>query len=92
MDTTPLEILLNLIAQVEASKQMPTEAQINENLKRLRNEEWFQSLFAQYMRLFLENRDIRFIVGSAKLDQILHSAKKQRNFEETLLHLLKRKS
>lgn len=92
MDTTLLEILGNLITQLEAAERFPTEEKINGNLKRLRNEHWFQPLFAKYMQLFLENRDIRLVVGFAKLDKILNNEKKQKNFQETLLYLLKRKS
>ncbi|PEB48531.1 hypothetical protein CON65_16235 [Bacillus pseudomycoides] len=92
MDTTLLEILGNLITQLEAAERFPTEEKINENLKRLRNEQWFRPLFSEHTQLFLEHRDIRLIVGFAKLDKILNNERKQKDFQETLLYLLKRKS
>jgi hypothetical protein len=85
------DFLGTLVTVIFSSKSFPTEEKINENLKRLRKEEWFQELFSEHTKSFLENKEVRRSVGLAKLDKILNNRKSQKNFQETLLILLKKK-
>jgi hypothetical protein len=57
----------------------------------LRKEQWFQELFSEHTKSFLENKEVRLSVGLAKLDKILNNGKSQKGFQETLLILLKKK-
>ena len=72
--------------------QYPTEEKISDNIKRLRNEQWFKPMFAEHMTLFLENYDIRLVIGVAKLDIILANEKKRKDFADTLAYLITIKS
>ena len=85
------DFLGTLVTVITSSKSFPTEEKINENLKQLRKEQWFQELFSEHMKSFLENREVRLSVGLAKLDKILNNGKSQTDFQEKLLFLLKKK-
>ncbi|MBP0726997.1 hypothetical protein J5Y03_17705 [Bacillus sp. RG28] len=85
------EFLGDLVTVISGSKSFPTEEKINENLKQLRKEQWFQELFSEHTKSFLENKQVRLTVGLAKLDKILNNGKRKKDFQETLLILLKKK-
>ncbi|MDF9763772.1 hypothetical protein OKW24_005668 [Peribacillus simplex] len=82
------EILQNLITLWGGKDSYPTEEKINQNLKLLRNEQWFHPLFSEHIELFLENKDLRFFIGAAKLHIILSNPKKKLRFEEDLIHFI----
>jgi len=71
------------------NNQTPTEEEINQNLKLLRNEQWFQGLFSEHIELFLENKKLRYFIGLVKVQTILDNPKKKQRFEEDLIHLIK---
>lgn len=66
----------------------PTEEKINRNVKQLRDEEWFQDFFSQYIDLFLNNTEIRYAIGAANLDKALSSEKDKRKLQEVLTILI----
>ncbi|MFH7467826.1 hypothetical protein [Pseudomonas syringae group genomosp. 7] len=41
-----------LIIWAGKDNHLPTEEEMNRNLKLLRNEQWFQGLFSEHMELF----------------------------------------
>ncbi|WP_057765510.1 hypothetical protein [Cytobacillus praedii] len=81
-----IESLIILWAGKDSS--YPTEETTNQNIKLLRNEPWFQRLFSEHTKLFLENRDLRYIIGAAKVQTIIDNPKKKQRFEEDLIHLI----
>lgn len=82
------EIIENLLILLGGKNSQVTEAKTNKNLKILRNEQWFQSLFSENMELFMHNRELRYVIGAAKLQTVLDNPKKKQRFEEDLTHLI----
>ncbi|CAI9395098.1 hypothetical protein ACTNDN_15240 [Niallia sp. HCP3S3_B10] len=67
----------------------PTEEQKNQNLKLLRNEQWFKDLFSEHTELFLKNKKLRHFIGAVNPQIILANPKKKKRFEEDLIYLIK---
>ncbi|MGA5688155.1 hypothetical protein [Cytobacillus pseudoceanisediminis] len=82
------EVLQTLLTLWAGKDSFPTEEKINQNLKLLRTEQWFHPLFSEHTELFLENKDLRFLIGAAQLDKILNNSKRKQRFEEDLIHLI----
>ncbi|KGR82033.1 hypothetical protein [Lysinibacillus odysseyi] len=85
------EIVQTLITLWGGKDTYPTEEKINRNIKQLRDEEWFQKLFSQHKDLFLENKEIRYVIGAVNLDKVLRSEKDKRKFQEVLSTLINKK-
>jgi hypothetical protein len=90
MDDNFLEFLANLLPPIWSRKPLTTEEIINENIKKLRNVPWFQSLFASYMDIFTTNCYVRFSIGLQNVENLLKSERKQKMFEEDLVHTLQK--
>ncbi|APH03387.1 hypothetical protein [Bacillus weihaiensis] len=82
------EILQTLITLWGGKDSHPTEETTNQNLKILRNEQWFKPLFSEHTELFVKNRELRYFIGATKPQEIISNPKKKQRFEEDLKHLI----
>lgn len=82
------EILESLFILWAGKDSYPSDEKTNQNLKLLRKEEWFQRLFSEHTELFLDNKELRYIIGAVKLDKVLINPKRKQRFEDDLIHLI----
>lgn len=90
MDDNFLGFLANPLPPIWSRKPLTTEEKINENIKKLRNVPWFQSLFASYVDIFTTNRYVRFSISLQNVENLLKSERKQKMFKEDLVHTLQK--
>ncbi|YCA45738.1 hypothetical protein M1E11_11340 [Bacillus sp. JZ8] len=90
MDDNFLAFLTNLLPSTWSRKPLTTEEKINENIKKLRNVPWFQSLFASHMDIFIMNDYVRFSIGLQNVENLLKNERKQKIFKEDLVHTLQK--
>lgn len=85
------DILQTFITLWGGKNAYPTEEKINQNLKQLRYEAWFQDLFSNHTGLFMKNKEIRYVIGAVDLDKVLKNEKDKSKFHEVLSILIDKK-
>ncbi|SDN93058.1 hypothetical protein [Bacillus sp. OK048] len=85
------EMIESLLILLGGKDSQVTEEKTNQNLKLLRNEQWFRELFSKHTSLFLENREIRYVIGAVNLEKVLNSEKDKKKFQEVISILIDKK-
>jgi hypothetical protein len=88
------EILMDFLGDIillTGLKKNTTEEKINENLQRLRQEDWFKLIFSEHMELFLKDKEIRLFIGKTNVGKIVTNEKKQKKLIEVLLRMIHKK-
>lgn len=80
--------LLNLLSYLPAVLR-PDEQQIAQNIYKLRNQRWYQELYAveKYRHLIIHEGSVRKAIGrlnTKKLDELSYQYKAQRKIEKAL--------
>ncbi|RWZ50111.1 hypothetical protein EQV77_17890 [Halobacillus fulvus] len=88
-----IEILANLgMSMMMFLRGTPSDEQINHNIKWLRREVWFEEIYSTNEELFEKDEDLRYIVGSAKVERVLAREGRTDRLREKIIEAVKASS
>jgi hypothetical protein len=84
-----LEIFTNIcMSMVMFIRGTPSEEKINRNIKVLNGTQWFKQIYSTNEEKFKHDENLRYIVGSAKVEKSLKSMKRTEKLRQSIMEAI----